>query len=175
VSVVLLSFFRVSTTLIHLQSGVGKSSLINCVFGIKDAVRSCHLRLTVIDYFPSQLVENYKPGKADIQKEFLSPENRFFVLHDSKGYEPGDPSNFETLHGFIQQRSEPGLPLRERIHGLWYAKFSSKLPILFFTAVRLCTETPTAGSRIFEMGDERLLRYADEMKGAFLTSRPLTL
>ncbi|KAH9062165.1 hypothetical protein EDB87DRAFT_1682171 [Lactarius vividus] len=108
------------------RSGVGKSTLINTIFGI-DAAH----------------VEDYKPGKADIQQEFVSAENPFFVLHDSKGFEPGDLVNFETVCEFIQQRSRRDLPLSERIHGLW-----------------LCTETPTAGGRVFERGDEELLLFA---------------
>jgi len=47
---------------------------------------------------------------------------------------------------------------------------SSYPPIPFFSAIRLGTETPMAGSRIFEMGDEKLLHYAHEKKGAFPTS-----
>ncbi|KAH9054706.1 hypothetical protein EDB87DRAFT_1825086 [Lactarius vividus] len=108
------------------RSGVGKSSLINRVFGIDTA----H-------------VEENKPGEADIQQEFVSPDNQFFVLHDSKGFEPGDLSNFETVRKFIRQRSGPEVPLGERIHGLW-----------------LCTETPTAGGRVFETVDEKLLQFA---------------
>ncbi|KAH8988588.1 hypothetical protein EDB92DRAFT_1871368 [Lactarius akahatsu] len=108
------------------RSGVGKSTLINSIFGI-DAAH----------------VEDYKPGKADIQQEFGSAENPFFVLHDSKGFEPGDLVNFETVCEFIQQRSQQDLPLSERIHGLW-----------------LCIETPTAGSRVLERGDEELLQFA---------------
>ncbi|KAI9447824.1 hypothetical protein H4582DRAFT_2068411 [Lactarius indigo] len=112
------------------RSGVGKSTLINSIFRINAA----H-------------VEDYKPGKADIQQEFVSAENPFFVLHDSKGFEPGDLINFETVCEFIQQRSRQELPLSERIHGLW-----------------LCTETPTAGSRVFEKGDEELLLFAHNRK-----------
>ncbi|KAH9022715.1 hypothetical protein EDB84DRAFT_1678396 [Lactarius hengduanensis] len=111
---------------VKLSSGVGKSSLINRVFGI-DAAH----------------VEDNKPGEADIQQEFVSPDNQFFVLHDSKGFEPGDLSNFDTVREFIRQRSRPELPLGERIHGLW-----------------LCTETPTAGGRVFDTGDEKLLQFA---------------
>jgi hypothetical protein len=73
----------------------------------------------------------------------VSPQNQYFVLHDSQGFEPGDLSNFETVSKFVQERSGPELPLCERIHGLW-----------------LCTETPTAGGRIFETGDEKLLQFA---------------
>ncbi|KAH8979492.1 hypothetical protein EDB86DRAFT_3248366 [Lactarius hatsudake] len=108
------------------RSGVGKSSLINRVFGIDTA----H-------------VENHKSGEAYIQHEFASPDNQFFVLHDSKGFEPGDLTNFETVREFIRQRSGPEVPLDERIHGLW-----------------LCIKTPTVGVRVFETGDEKLLQIA---------------
>ncbi|KAI9445973.1 hypothetical protein H4582DRAFT_519233 [Lactarius indigo] len=112
------------------RSGVGKSSLINCVFGINNAS-----------------VAHYKPGESDIQQEFVSPENQYFVLHDSKGFEPGDLSNFQTVRAFIEQRSLEHLPLKDRVHGLW-----------------LCVETPTAGGRVFEKGDEYLLKFAYEIQ-----------
>ncbi|KAH9066175.1 hypothetical protein EDB87DRAFT_1732214 [Lactarius vividus] len=112
------------------RSGVGKSSLINCVFGINDAS-----------------VAHYKPGESDIQQEFESPENPYFVLHDSQGFEPGDLSNFEIVRTFIMQRSLEHLALKDRIHGLW-----------------LCVETPTAGGRVFEKGDEHLLKFAHEIQ-----------
>jgi hypothetical protein len=38
------------------------------------------------------------------------------------------------------------------------------------TASRLCTETPTAGGRVFETGDERLLQLAHHTESAFLTT-----
>ncbi|KAH9022713.1 hypothetical protein EDB84DRAFT_490480 [Lactarius hengduanensis] len=108
------------------RSGIGKSTLITSIFGI-DAAH----------------VEDHKPREADIQQEFVSPNDPFFVLHDSKGFEPGDLTNFDTVREFIRQGSRPELPLGKRIHGLW-----------------LCTETPTAGGRVFETGDEKLLQFA---------------
>jgi hypothetical protein len=36
------------------------------------------------------------------------------------------------------------------------------------TATRLCVETPRAGWRIFETGDERLLQLAQKIQSAFL-------
>ncbi|KAH8998269.1 hypothetical protein EDB86DRAFT_2912058 [Lactarius hatsudake] len=112
------------------RSGVGKSSLINCVFGINHAS-----------------VAHYKPGESDIQQEFGSPENQYFVLHDSNGFEPGDLSNFDIVRTFVEQRSLEHLPLKDRIHGLW-----------------LCVETPTAGGRVFEKGDEYLLKFAHDIQ-----------
>jgi hypothetical protein len=92
----------------------------------------------------------------------VSPENQYFVLHDSKGFEPGDLSNFETVREFVQQRSGDDLPLSEKIHGLWYVNFVYNLPI---------PPSPTAGSRVFETGDEKLLQFAHQKQGEFSTFR----
>ncbi|KIJ94960.1 hypothetical protein K443DRAFT_341282 [Laccaria amethystina LaAM-08-1] len=107
------------------RSGVGKSSLINHVFGIDEA-----------------RVSQFKPGEADIEQEFVSEQNGSFVLHDSKGFEPGDTSAFNTVNEFILRRCDRE-ELKDRIHAIW-----------------LCTETPTAGSRVFESGDEKLVQLA---------------
>ncbi|KAH9032019.1 hypothetical protein EDB85DRAFT_1286833 [Lactarius pseudohatsudake] len=45
------------------------------------------------------------------------------------------------------ERSLEHLPLKDRIHGLW-----------------LCVETPTAGGRVFEKGDEYLLKFAHDIQ-----------
>ncbi|KAI0245359.1 hypothetical protein BJV78DRAFT_1365433 [Lactifluus subvellereus] len=110
------------------RSGVGKSSLINSVFRMNDA-----------------RISHFKPGEADIQQEFTSQDNPYFVLHDSQGFETGDVTAFETVRQFIVERSKEDLELKERVHALW-----------------LCTETPTAGGRVFEAGDERLLQFLHE-------------
>jgi GTPase SAR1 family protein len=41
------------------------------------------------------------------------------------------------------------------------------------TASRLCTESPTAGGRVFETGDEKLLRLAHETESALLPTTPV--
>jgi len=112
------------------RSGVGKSSLINRVFGIEDAS-----------------VSHHKPGVSDIYQEHISGENGYFVLHDSQGFEPGDLSNFRTVRTFLEERSRQSLPLKDRVHGLW-----------------LCVETPTAGGRVFEKGDEELLKFTHKIQ-----------
>jgi hypothetical protein len=43
------------------------------------------------------------------------------------------------------------------------------------TIIRLCTETPTAGGRVFETGDEKLLQFAHKYLGTFSTARRITL
>jgi hypothetical protein len=42
------------------------------------------------------------------------------------------------------------------------------------TGARLCTETPRAGGRIFEAGDENLLRLAYRTQSTFLPTAHLT-
>ncbi|KAI6095585.1 hypothetical protein EDD16DRAFT_1528512 [Pisolithus croceorrhizus] len=47
---------------------------------------------------------HYRPGEANIETELTSPENTLFVLHDSKGFEPGEDTNYETAKRFILSR-----------------------------------------------------------------------
>ena len=43
------------------------------------------------------------------------------------------------------------------------------------TAIRLCVETPTAGGRVFETGDEELLKFVQKISSALQVSRSITL
>jgi hypothetical protein len=38
------------------------------------------------------------------------------------------------------------------------------------TVIRLCVETPTAGGRVFETGDEELLKFVQKISSAFSIS-----
>ncbi|KAG2356375.1 hypothetical protein BDR07DRAFT_1423529 [Suillus spraguei] len=101
------------------NTGVGKSSLINLVFGVEKTT-----------------VSDDKPGEASIDDEFTSPENDKFVLHDSKGFEPGDKDNLEIVRNFIERRRN--MPTQEeQLHAIW-----------------LCFEIPRAGARLLETGTE---------------------
>ncbi|KIK20090.1 hypothetical protein PISMIDRAFT_106397, partial [Pisolithus microcarpus 441] len=84
-------------------SGVGKSSLINQIFGVETAVD----------------VARDRPGQADIEQEFTSPENDRLILHDSKGFEPADGGNYETVKSFIERRKN--MPdIKDQLHAVWY-------------------------------------------------------
>ncbi|KDQ53304.1 hypothetical protein JAAARDRAFT_39370 [Jaapia argillacea MUCL 33604] len=105
------------------RSGVGKSSLINAIFKIEVAS-----------------VQEFKAGEATIDKEMTSEENPMFVLHDSKGYEPGEAGNLGMLEKFVLERKvKPNK--RDRLHAIW-----------------LCIATPIAGGRILETGDEKIFK-----------------
>ncbi|KAJ8581727.1 hypothetical protein M405DRAFT_938120 [Rhizopogon salebrosus TDB-379] len=122
------------------KTGVGKSSLIEHAFGVKH-----------------NLVSNFKPGEAEIDTEFISPKNNRFVLHDSKGFEPGEEDNVNIVQHFIERRGK--IPnFGERLHAVW-----------------ICIEIPRAGGRVLETGAETFLKLMlDGMLGSStLTSSSL--
>ncbi|KAI6108351.1 hypothetical protein F5141DRAFT_1216102 [Pisolithus sp. B1] len=86
-------------TTTFLQSGVGKSSLINRVFGVES-------------------VADDQAGRANIEKEITSPQNERFILHDSLGFEPADGSNIDTVRLFIEARKR--MPhIKDKLHAIW--------------------------------------------------------
>ncbi|OAX40245.1 hypothetical protein K503DRAFT_634001 [Rhizopogon vinicolor AM-OR11-026] len=110
------------------KSGVGKSSLIKHAFGLQDALTS-----------------DFARGEANIDNEFVSPQNNRFVLHDSNGFEAGDEDNFNKVREFIKRRSNK--PLKDQLHAIW-----------------LCLEIPHAGGRLLETGTEQFLALKREGK-----------
>jgi hypothetical protein len=67
----------------------------------------------------AQSVAQFKPGESDIHQEFASKENPFFVLHDSKGFEPEDNATFDIVRQFILERRNQNLPLKDQLHAVW--------------------------------------------------------
>jgi GTP-binding protein EngB required for normal cell division len=103
------------------KTGVGKSSLINHAFGVEKTA-----------------ISHDKPGKASIDHEFISLQNDRFVLHDSKGFEPGEEDNVKIVRDFIDRRRKSAL--EHQLHAVW-----------------LCFEIPRAGGRLLETGTEAFL------------------
>ncbi|KAJ6452583.1 hypothetical protein C8R45DRAFT_1040299 [Mycena sanguinolenta] len=92
-------------------------------------------------------VSHQQRGVCDINVEIISEQNDRFVLHDSMGFEPGETKNFETVKDFLKSRSGESIELRNRMHVIW-----------------LCVQVPHSGGRVFETGDEELLKLASEIK-----------
>ncbi|KAG2361094.1 hypothetical protein BDR07DRAFT_1410622 [Suillus spraguei] len=111
------------------ETGVGKSSLINHAFGVQNATAS-----------------HDRPGEVSIDQEFISPQNNRFVLHDSKGFEPGEKDNLKTVRDFINRRRAMPI-LKDQLHAVW-----------------LCFEIPRAGGRLLETGVEEFLTSKHEGK-----------
>ncbi|KAG1813471.1 hypothetical protein EV424DRAFT_1349050 [Suillus variegatus] len=117
------------------KTGVGKSSLIDHVFGVGE-------RTTV---------EHDKPGEACIDDEFTSRENNRFVLHDSKGFEPGEEKNLKIVQDFIERRKN--MPdLKDQLHAVWWGFYLDHSVMI-----------PRAGGRLLETGTEDFLK--SKLKG----------
>lgn len=83
------------------KSGVGKSTLIDRVFGLGVA----------------RTAED-RPGHTAIEKEFISPENDRFVLHYGGGFEAAEGSNYDVVKTFIEQRKR--MPdVKDQLHAVW--------------------------------------------------------
>ncbi|KAI6166466.1 hypothetical protein EDD17DRAFT_1548652 [Pisolithus thermaeus] len=114
------------------KSGVGKSTLINRIFGLEVA----H-------------VAKDRPGQAAIEKELISPENDRFILHDSRGFEPAEGSNYGVVRAFLEQRKR--MPdVKDQLHAIWLC---FQVPILKY------------GERLLEDGVEALLKEGKEALG----------
>lgn len=98
---VLVKQFPCGRVLVIGQSGVGKSTLINRVFGFEGAS-----------------TENFELGQADIEKELTSPQNSRFILHDSRGFVPGEVADCKVVELFIKTRKKQEL-VKDQLHAVW--------------------------------------------------------
>ncbi|KAI6043671.1 hypothetical protein EDC04DRAFT_3138311 [Pisolithus marmoratus] len=115
--------------LIIAKSGVGKSTLLNRVFGVETAYVATH-----------------RPGGADVEQELRSPHDDRFVFHDSRGFEPGDAGNYETVKSFLERRKK--MPdINDQLHAIWLC---FQIPI------------PTHSERLLEDDTEALLELSEE-------------
>ncbi|KIK16779.1 hypothetical protein PISMIDRAFT_250937 [Pisolithus microcarpus 441] len=111
------------------KTGAGKSSLIDRVFGTSTAG-----------------VADDKPGEAMIEKELISSQNDRFILHDSKGFEPGEGGNYDTVKSFIEARKKEPL-IRDQLHAVW---FCFPVPMVHY------------GERLLEDGAETFFEQSNE-------------
>ena len=66
------------------------------------------------------MVANDAAGEANINKELRSSQNNRLILHDSRGFEPGEGDNYGVVKEFIKfRKSEP--EIRNQLHAIWYA------------------------------------------------------
>ncbi|KAG0704220.1 hypothetical protein DFH29DRAFT_1038579 [Suillus ampliporus] len=109
-----------------------------------DILEICpRFRLLVI----GKQVSAHTRGEADINTEFIAPENGRFVLHDSQGLEAGDTSRLAIATEFIDRRRK--MPaLADKIHAVW-----------------LCLSIPHAEGRLLESGVKEFLRSRKEILG----------
>ncbi|THU79565.1 hypothetical protein K435DRAFT_768657 [Dendrothele bispora CBS 962.96] len=90
-----------------LLTGIGKSSLISSVFNTKKCVSR---KLSIA---------HDRVGEANIYHGHTFPSNPRFILHDSKGFEPGSEGTWDIVEKFIRDKSSTERSLKDRLHTIW--------------------------------------------------------
>jgi hypothetical protein len=85
------------------KTGVGKSTLINKVFGVEITEES----------------NDYKQGVHDIDKAFESPNHPGLLIHDSRGWQAGSDHELDLIGKFLRHRAFQKNPA-ESLHVIWY-------------------------------------------------------
>jgi len=103
------------------ENGIGKSTLINKVFGINiDDVRD---HVTTISHG--------QHGEHDIDFPITHPDQKHIIIHDSRGFQPGlskadgEKNEVQKVYDFLQFRLQHER-LEERLHVIWYCVDISK-------------------------------------------------
>jgi predicted GTPase len=91
------------------NAGVGKSSLINEVFGVEVTQSSDRQR-----------------GIHNIKDEITLPGRPDLIIHDSGGFEAGSVDEFEAVESFLKEKSAQ-TDIDKRLHLIWYVPISSQL------------------------------------------------
>ncbi|WAO97035.1 Hypothetical protein NCS54_01474000 [Fusarium falciforme] len=85
------------------KSGVGKSTLINKVFGVKMTEESL----------------SYEQGVHDINVAFESPWHPGLLIHDSRGWQAGSDAELDLIAKFLRHRAFQEDPAKA-LHVIWF-------------------------------------------------------
>ena len=85
------------------KTGVGKSTLINKVFGVEMTEEST----------------SYSQGTHDINKAFESPNHPGLLIHDSRGWQAGSDKELDLIAKFLRHRAFQKDPA-ESLHVIWF-------------------------------------------------------
>ncbi|KAL8783816.1 MAG: hypothetical protein Q9213_004362 [Squamulea squamosa] len=89
------------------NTGVGKSTLINRVFGVDPSEEEV------------SKISDRKAGRHDVRDEIRHKGRRDLIIHDSKGFEYGDESQMREIGQFVKERST--MPnIEDRLHVIWF-------------------------------------------------------
>ncbi|ETN38794.1 uncharacterized protein HMPREF1541_06833 [Cyphellophora europaea CBS 101466] len=85
------------------KTGVGKSTLINKVFGVEMTEEST----------------SYAQGAHDINTAFESPNHPGLLIHDSRGWQAGSDQELDLIAKFLRHRAFQKDPA-ESLHVIWF-------------------------------------------------------
>ncbi|KAK5121572.1 hypothetical protein LTR85_004744 [Meristemomyces frigidus] len=99
--------------------GVGKSTLVNKVFGVD-----------------LKAVSERTRGEHDVRDEIKIPGREDFILHDSKGFEGGSSAQLDAVEEFVRERVEEH-DLGKQLHVIWFCVEASSTRVVQAATERL--------------------------------------
>ncbi|KAG2339616.1 hypothetical protein BDR05DRAFT_917021 [Suillus weaverae] len=110
--------FKRFRILIIGRANAGKTTILQRVCKTRENPEIYNSAGEKID--PAVLIASRERGVHDIENEMVFRNNPGFVFHDSRGFEAGGNSEFDSVKAFIARRSKKLSPLSDRIHAIWY-------------------------------------------------------
>ncbi|KIX00191.1 uncharacterized protein Z518_10329 [Rhinocladiella mackenziei CBS 650.93] len=105
------------------KTGVGKSTLINKIFGVEMVISSQMMastkRFAADDAVQTEESNSYKQGDHNINQAFESPNHPGLMIHDSRGWQAGSDKELELIAKFLRHRAFQRDPA-EALHVIWF-------------------------------------------------------
>ncbi|SPJ88880.1 uncharacterized protein FTOL_12775 [Fusarium torulosum] len=136
------------------KTGVGKSTLINKVFGVEMTDESL----------------SYDQGVHDINVAFESPKHPGLLIHDSRGWQAGSDAELDLIAKFLRHRAFQEDPA-EALHVIWFCVDSDVSRIeeadkrTFATIAQYSHQVPVfvVGTKKDKLTGYRKAQYLDEL------------
>ena len=98
---------------------VGRRKIFPHQSCIQCRIRCKTLPLSALNGYISvlQSVSHREHGICDIEQKITSPQNPRFVVHDSRGFEPGAVDHLNLVKTFLQEREKA--ELKDQVHAVW--------------------------------------------------------
>ncbi|KAG1744538.1 uncharacterized protein EDB91DRAFT_188335 [Suillus paluster] len=99
------------------RANAGKTTILQRVCNTRENPEIYNSAGEKID--PAVVMASRERGEHDIENEMVFRSNPGFIFHDSRGFEAGGQSEFNTVKAFIADRSKR-TSLKDRLHVIWY-------------------------------------------------------
>ncbi|KAG1810344.1 GTP-binding protein [Suillus plorans] len=99
------------------RANAGKTTILQRVCNTSDNPEIYNSSGKKID--PAVLQASRERGEHDINNQMMFKSNPGFVFHDSRGFEAGGESEFNTVKAFITHRSKE-TRIKNQLHVIWY-------------------------------------------------------
>ncbi|KAG4257450.1 hypothetical protein FPRO03_04460 [Fusarium proliferatum] len=136
------------------KTGVGKSTLINKVFGVEMTDESL----------------SYDQGVHDINVAFESPKHPGLLIHDSRGWQAGSDTELDLIAKFLRHRAFQEDPA-EALHVIWFcvdadvARIEEADKRTFATIAQYSHQVPVfvVGTKKDKLTGYRKMQYLEEL------------